>query len=72
MPGFIGKQLCPDLLFVKPRFEKYKEASKLTRDVFSIYDEEFEAYSLDEAALDMTGSFTCAHFPDRTSFPAHF
>jgi nucleotidyltransferase/DNA polymerase involved in DNA repair len=56
MPGFIGKQLCPELLFVKPRYDKYREASKLTRDVFMIYDEEFEAYSLDEAALDLTGS----------------
>jgi DNA polymerase kappa len=31
MPGFIGKQLCPDLIFVKPNFDKYKQVSTITR-----------------------------------------
>jgi DNA polymerase kappa len=24
LPGFIGKKLCPDLVFVKPNMDKYK------------------------------------------------
>jgi hypothetical protein len=28
MPGFIGKRLCPELVFAKPDFQKYTAASK--------------------------------------------
>lgn len=34
MPGFIGRRLCPQLVFVRPDFEKYAAASRRTREVF--------------------------------------
>ena len=37
MPGFIAKQLCPDLIFVKPHYNKYKEATLLTRFFFFFF-----------------------------------
>jgi DNA polymerase kappa len=33
MPGFIGKRLCPDLLFIKPNYGLYKEKSEIFRKV---------------------------------------
>lgn len=58
MPGFIAKELCPELIFVPPNFAKYKEASKKTRQVFGEYDPQFESWSLDEAALSLTDYLT--------------
>ncbi len=54
MPGFIARKLCPELVFVKPDFQKYTTASKATRAIFRDFDPEFEAGSLDEAYLDIT------------------
>ena len=54
MPGFIGKHLCSELVFVHPHFDKYQYASKQIRDIFSQYDPNFLHSSLDEGALDVT------------------
>ncbi|KAF7043819.1 hypothetical protein CFC21_053129 [Triticum aestivum] len=54
MPGFIGCKLCPDLVFVRPNFERYSHYSGLARKVFQRYDPNFFATSLDEAYLDIT------------------
>ncbi|VAI02591.1 unnamed protein product [Triticum turgidum subsp. durum] len=54
MPGFIGCKLCPDLVFVRPNFERYTHYSGLARKVFQRYDPNFFATSLDEAYLDIT------------------
>ncbi|XP_051146660.1 DNA polymerase kappa [Andrographis paniculata] len=54
MPGFIGRKLCPQLIFVPPDFTKYTHYSDLTRKVFQKYDANFLAGSLDEAYLDIT------------------
>ena len=54
MPGFIGRRLCPELLFVKPNFQKYTRAAAASRAVFCLFDPDFEAGSLDEAYLDIT------------------
>ncbi|KAL5218832.1 hypothetical protein ABZP36_019516 [Zizania latifolia] len=54
MPGFIGCRLCPDLVFVRPNFERYTYYSELTRKVFQRYDPNFVAASLDEAYLNIT------------------
>jgi DNA polymerase kappa len=54
MPGFIGKKLCPDLTIVSPHFDKYREASKIVRNVLRDYDPNFLPMSLDEAYLDLT------------------
>ena len=54
MPGFIGKKLCPQLIFLPHNFDKYAEAARRTREIFAEYDPQFEAGSLDEAYLDMS------------------
>lgn len=45
---------CPSLIFVKPRFERYKEISLQIRDIFFAYTDLVEPLSLDEAFLDVT------------------
>lgn len=54
MPSGRAARLCPDLIFVKPRFEAYKEASQQIREVFLEYTDLVEPLSLDEAYLDVT------------------
>mmetsp|Transcript_25497 Transcript_25497/g.71308 ORF Transcript_25497/g.71308 Transcript_25497/m.71308 type:complete len:539 (+) Transcript_25497:180-1796(+) len=54
MPGFIARKLCPQLVFVKPNFDKYSRAAEETREIFRQYDPDFQAGSLDEAYLDVT------------------
>jgi len=47
-------QLCPDLIFVKPKFDRYKVISEQIREVFYAYTDLVEPLSLDEAFLDVT------------------
>jgi DNA polymerase IV len=46
--------LCPDALFIQPRFEAYREASRIIHEIFRHYTDKIEALSLDEAYLDVT------------------
>ena len=54
MSGVLARQKCPHLLFVKPRFERYKEISSKIRAIFYEYTDLVEPLSLDEAYLDVT------------------
>lgn len=54
MPGWQAIKLCPDLIFVKPRFEVYREVSKQIRSIFFEYTDLVEPMALDEAYLDVT------------------
>jgi len=54
MPAVTAKRQCPDLIFVKPRFEVYKEISRHIRTIFAEHTEIIEPLSLDEAYLDVT------------------
>jgi DNA polymerase-4 len=54
MSGFQARKNCPDLIFVKPRFSRYKEISKQIRNIFYEYTDLVEPLSLDEAYLDVT------------------
>lgn len=54
LSGFIAKQRCPDLIFVKPRFDRYREVSHKIRKIFLEYTDLVEPLSLDEAYLDVT------------------
>lgn len=54
MPSKKAKQLCHDAIFVYPRFEAYKEASRKIREIFQRYTDLIEPLSLDEAFLDVT------------------
>jgi DNA polymerase-4 len=47
-------QLCPSLIFVRPRFGAYKEVSERIREIFHRYTDLIEPLSLDEAYLDVT------------------
>jgi DNA polymerase-4 len=47
-------KLCPALIFVKPRFWRYKEISTRIREIFYRYTDLVEPLSLDEAFLDVT------------------
>lgn len=52
--GTIAKKRCPELIFVRPRFDRYKEVSKHIRKIFYDYTDLVEPLSLDEAYLDVT------------------
>jgi DNA polymerase-4 len=54
MPSITAKRKCPDLIFVKPRFDAYKAISLQIRQVFAEYTPIIEPLSLDEAYLDVT------------------
>jgi DNA polymerase-4 len=54
MPSVSAKRKCPDLIFVKPRFDAYKAVSLQIRAIFSEYAPLVEPLSLDEAYLDVT------------------
>lgn len=54
MSSVIAKRNCPELIFVKPRFERYKELSTRIRNIFLEYTDLVEPLSLDEAYLDVT------------------
>ncbi len=54
MSGVQAKRNCPDLIFVRPRFDRYKEISNQIRKIFFDYTDLVEPLSLDEAYLDVT------------------
>ena len=54
MPSVTARRKCPDLVFVKPRFEVYKAVSLQIRAVFAEHTPIIEPLSLDEAYLDVT------------------
>jgi DNA polymerase IV len=54
MPSITAKRKCPDLIFVKPRFDAYKAISLQIRQVLAEYTPIIEPLSLDEAYLDVT------------------
>ncbi|RXJ52303.1 DNA polymerase IV [Gelidibacter gilvus] len=54
MSGMQAKRNCPELIFVPPRFDRYKEISKKVRAIFYDYTDLVEPLSLDEAYLDVT------------------
>lgn len=54
MPCSQAARLCPQAVFVAPRFEAYKEVSGQLHRIFSDYTDSIEPLSLDEAYLDVT------------------
>jgi DNA polymerase-4 len=54
MASVTAKRQCPDLIFVRPRFEVYKSISLQIRDIFAEHTAIIEPLSLDEAYLDVT------------------
>lgn len=54
MPSVTALRKCPDLIFVRGRFDAYREVSQQIRAIFADYADEVEPLSLDEAYLDVT------------------
>jgi DNA polymerase IV len=54
LSGALAKKYCPEIIFVKPRFDRYKEISQKIRKIFLDYTDLVEPLSLDEAYLDVT------------------
>ena len=54
LSGALAKKYCPELIFVKPRFDRYKEISGKIRKIFYDYTDLVEPLSLDESYLDVT------------------
>ncbi|KIA87115.1 DNA polymerase IV [Flavobacterium sp. AED] len=54
--GVMAKKNCPELIFVRPRFDRYKEISTKIHKIFHEYTDLVEPLSLDEAYLDVTNN----------------
>lgn len=54
MSSKVAAKLCPDLIFARPRFERYKEVSQEIHKIFQRYTDKIEPLSMDEAFLDVT------------------
>lgn len=54
MPSITARRRCPELIFVKPRFDVYRAVSTQIRAVFAEHTDLIEPLSLDEAYLDVT------------------
>ena len=54
MSGRLAEKLCPNLIFVRTNFSRYKEVSQQIRKIFFDYTDLVEPLSLDEAYLDVT------------------
>lgn len=56
IPSVRAARLCPDLIFVKPRFDAYRAVSEHIREIFARHTDMIEPLSLDEAYLDVTAN----------------
>src|SRR3569832_2143489 len=54
MPSVTAKRRCPEIVFVKSRFDVYRAVSQQIRAIFLDYTDLVEPLSLDEAYLDVT------------------
>lgn len=54
LSGVLARKYCPELIFVRPRFDRYKEISEKIRKIFHEFTDLVEPLSLDEAYLDVT------------------
>ena len=55
MPSLKAHELCPEGIFVRPRFDAYKKASDEIHQIMLHYADAYEPISLDEAFLDISG-----------------
>jgi DNA polymerase-4 len=54
LPTSTAKRLCPDLIFIEPRFQVYRDLSRQIRAIFTSHTDIIEPVALDEAYLDVT------------------
>lgn len=55
-PLWMAKQLCPEIIFIPPHYDKYLRFSRIAREIYGEYTDQVEPFGLDEAWLDVTGS----------------
>jgi DNA polymerase-4 len=65
MPSVTAKRRCPELTFVKQRFDVYRAVSHQVRAIFAAYTPLVEPLSLDEAYLDVTENLKAMHSATR-------
>jgi len=58
LPALTAERLCPEAIFVKPDFVRYKAVSLAVREIFQRHTDMIEPLSLDEAYLDVTENKT--------------
>lgn len=63
MPSGQARRLCPSGVFVKPRFERYREISRQVFSCFEEWTERIEGLSLDEAFLDVSEHMRTGQLP---------
>lgn len=56
LPSVQALRLCPELIFVSPRFEVYRAVSQQVHGVFAEFTDLIEPLALDEAYLDVTAN----------------
>lgn len=54
-----AQRLCPDLVLLPVRFERYEAVTRRLDNIFRRYTPSVEFLSLDEATLDVTGQLHC-------------
>lgn len=59
MPSAQARRLCPSLLILPPRFDRYRAVSHQVQEIFRRYTDLVEPLSLDEAYLDVSGQPHC-------------
>jgi DNA polymerase-4 len=56
MPMALARRRCPQAIVVPPRFDRYREVSRIVMRTFADFSPDVEPLSLDEAFLDLTGA----------------
>ena len=56
MASVTAQRKCPELIFVRPRFDIYRAVSQQIRAIFARYTQLIQPLSLDEAYLDVTAA----------------
>lgn len=51
-----AREKCPDIIFVKPNFERYLKYSAMAQEIYAEYTDRVESFGLDECWLDVSGS----------------
>lgn len=50
-----AREKCPDIIFVKPNFERYLKYSQMAREIYADYSDRVESFGLDECWIDVSG-----------------
>ena len=54
---YVARRKCPNLVVVAPSFPDYMEVTEAVKDIYRTYTDQVESFGLDEAWLDVTGSY---------------